>query len=139
MVWKEWCVYLMIKPNNVYLGDCYELIKQIPDKSIDLIYTDIPYEFNSGGGGGAFGNKKRPYRDDIKFENEKRKEKLILQAQKYKDLMDNAKDKDEYEKYHCMRGNIQKKINYRGIDTGIDYDILDEYVRVLKYIYIYMV
>ena len=24
-------------------GDCYKLIKDIPDKSIDLVYTDIPY------------------------------------------------------------------------------------------------
>ena len=28
--------------NNIYLGDCYELIKQVPDKSIDLIITDPP-------------------------------------------------------------------------------------------------
>lgn len=41
----------MIEPNNVYLGDCYELIKEIPDNSIDLIYTDIPYLIESGGGG----------------------------------------------------------------------------------------
>ena len=33
-----------IKPNNLYLGDCYELIKSIPDKSIDLIITDPPYQ-----------------------------------------------------------------------------------------------
>ena len=35
--------------NNIYLGDCYELIKQIPDKSVDLIYTDIPYLIDDGG------------------------------------------------------------------------------------------
>jgi len=39
----------MIKPNNIYQGDCYDLIKQIPDKSIDCIYTDIPYEYEKGG------------------------------------------------------------------------------------------
>ena len=33
-------------------GDCYKLIKEIPDKSIDLVYTDIPYEYESGGKGG---------------------------------------------------------------------------------------
>lgn len=33
-------------------GDCYKLIKDIPDKSIDLVYTDIPYEYESGGKGG---------------------------------------------------------------------------------------
>lgn len=29
--------------NTIQLGDCYELIKKIPDKSIDLVYIDIPY------------------------------------------------------------------------------------------------
>ena len=29
--------------NTIQLGDCYEMIKQIPDKSIDLVYVDIPY------------------------------------------------------------------------------------------------
>lgn len=31
------------------LGDSYKLIKEIPDKSIDLIYTDIPYLYGTGG------------------------------------------------------------------------------------------
>ena len=26
--------------NKIYLGDAYELIKQMPDKSVDLIVTD---------------------------------------------------------------------------------------------------
>ena len=38
--------------NTIQLGDCYELIKNIPDKSIDLVYIDIPYEYESGGHGG---------------------------------------------------------------------------------------
>lgn len=29
--------------NDIITGDCRELIKNIPDKSIDLIYTDPPY------------------------------------------------------------------------------------------------
>jgi len=35
--------------NKIHLGDAYDLIKQIPDKSIDLIYTDPPYKFGSFG------------------------------------------------------------------------------------------
>lgn len=35
--------------NKIYNGDCYELIKQIPDKSVDLVYIDIPYKFEQGG------------------------------------------------------------------------------------------
>jgi len=38
-----------IELNKLYLGDAYELIKNIPDKSIDLIYTDIPYLIDDGG------------------------------------------------------------------------------------------
>lgn len=37
--------------NTIQLGDCYELIKNIPDKSIDCIYVDIPYEMSFSGGG----------------------------------------------------------------------------------------
>lgn len=32
-----------IKPNNIYQGDCLELMKGIPDKSIDMILADLPY------------------------------------------------------------------------------------------------
>ena len=31
-------------------GDCYKLIKDIPDKSIDLVYIDIPYLYEGGYG-----------------------------------------------------------------------------------------
>ena len=31
--------------NKIYCGNSFELMKQIPDKSIDLIYTDPPYLF----------------------------------------------------------------------------------------------
>ena len=34
-----------MKLNEIYYGDAYELIKQIDDKSIDLIITDPPYKF----------------------------------------------------------------------------------------------
>ena len=37
--------------NTIQLGDCYELIKNIPDKSIDLCYVDVPYLMVSGGAG----------------------------------------------------------------------------------------
>lgn len=36
--------------NKIYLGNSYELIKQIQDKSIDCIYTDIPYLYQETGG-----------------------------------------------------------------------------------------
>ena len=83
-----------MEKNNIYLGDAYELIKQIPDKSIDLIYTDIPYLIESGGTGGS-----------------------------------------------ALAKRIKKinKDDLADISSGIDYSIFDEFCRVLKHIYIYMV
>lgn len=49
----QWKGQKEMKRNNIYLGDSYELIKNIPDKSVDLIYTDIPYLYGSGGGSGS--------------------------------------------------------------------------------------
>lgn len=44
--------------NEIYNDDSYDAIKHIPEKSIDLVYIDIPYKMQSGGkGGGAFGDR----------------------------------------------------------------------------------
>ena len=82
--------------NTIQLGDSYELIKKIPDKSIDLVYTDIPYLYASGG---SVGTDKSPVSQRI------------------------AKVRNEY---------------LKNISDGIDYSILDELCRVMKYIYIYI-
>lgn len=33
----------MLSKNSLYMGDCLELMKHIPDKSIDMILCDLPY------------------------------------------------------------------------------------------------
>jgi site-specific DNA-methyltransferase (adenine-specific) len=33
----------MLNINNIYLGDCLEVMKEIDDKSIDMILCDLPY------------------------------------------------------------------------------------------------
>ncbi|HIS88917.1 TPA: site-specific DNA-methyltransferase [Candidatus Avigastranaerophilus faecigallinarum] len=38
------------------MGDCFEIMKQLPDKCIDLVLTDPPY---GSGGGGFWETKKR--------------------------------------------------------------------------------
>lgn len=67
--------------NKVYCEDSYKAIKEIPDKCIDCIYTDIPYLFHIG------------------FENDA--------------LRNDAND-------------------LKTINDGIDYSILDDFVRILK-------
>ncbi len=82
-----------IKPNNIYCGDCYELIKLIPDHSVDGIYTDPPYLYESGFG-------------------ERLKEQGIITESTQK--------------------HIQEMSN------GVSRSLLDEFVRIMKYIYIYI-
>lgn len=53
----------MLEINKIHLGSCYELIKQIPDKSIDFIYTDIPYLYKKGGGSGISKLSKDKFRN----------------------------------------------------------------------------
>ena len=79
--------------NDIYLGDSYEMIKEIPDKSIDLIVTDPPYNIGECSGKGILKNRSASYFQEIR------------------DL---------------------------GINKGIDYKILDEFVRVMKKINIYI-
>lgn len=44
---------------NLILGDCLERMEEIPDGSIDLCVSDIPYKL-TGGGKGDGANSKRP-------------------------------------------------------------------------------
>src|SRR5574344_2203546 len=36
----------MLEVNKIYNADCLELMKQLPDKCIDLVVTDVPYGMN---------------------------------------------------------------------------------------------
>lgn len=85
--------------NKIYHGDAYKLIKEIPSKSIDLIYTDIPYL----------------------YEYSKRGESL-----------------DMFSKVFIKEEHQLKSDSETDLTKGIDFAILDEFVRVLKNIYIYM-
>lgn len=78
--------------NNIYNVDSYEAIKQLPDNSIDCIYTDIPYLIVHGGGGNS-----------------------------------------------ALSQRIDKKCDdFSEIKDGINYDILDEFVRVMKKVNIFI-
>ena len=103
--------------NNIYLGDCYELIKQIPDKSVDLIITDPPYEIVGGGSGGCFGVEHRDYHGEYK--------KLGRDEHKREGLRIIANSKKLAENLNC-------------ICAGFDYSLLDELDRVMKKINIYI-
>jgi len=96
--------------SEIIHGNAYELIKRIADHSIDLIITDPPYEYTNGGGAGAFGIKKRSYH------------KEYYDVSTYR--QDEAKKKSRQDISH--------------LSSGIDFKILDEFVRVMKKINIYI-
>lgn len=52
--------------NTITLGDSYKLIKNIPDRSIDLVIIDPPYNFcTEGKHTGLFKERKTRYHDEI--------------------------------------------------------------------------
>lgn len=81
--------------NEILLGDAYSLIKSLPDKSVDLIVTDPPYELTDNG---------------------------------YGSIKDGKWYKREY----------AKEITEENLRRGIDLEILNDFVRVLKKINVYI-
>ena len=126
--------------NTIQLGNCYELIKDIPDKSIDLIYVDIPYLIGTGGTSDT-PLAQRIVKEQHQLGNKSAKRNMENKLKEYREKMITATTKSEYEKYHCLHSNLLNNINLKSADivNGIDYSILDEFVRIGKYIYIYMV
>lgn len=144
--------------NKIYLGDAYELIKQVPDKSIDLIVTDPPYQFVDGGqghseiaeratrhrkeitsldteitkiysGGGCFGTKNRNYHSQLGITKER---------QTYLDYINkNGKD-EESERLRIIANGVDNRDNIAFVSKGIDNSILEEFCRVMKKINIYI-
>ena len=81
--------------NTIYCEDCYEAIKKIPDKSVDLIVTDPPYDIRNTKAGGQSA--------------------LAKSFQQMNDELRNNK-----------------------LTHSINFKILDEFVRILKKINIYI-
>jgi DNA modification methylase len=79
--------------DNIYNEDCYKAIKEIPDKSVDCIYTDIPYLITHGGSGSS------PL---------------------------------------SLRINKLAEVDLADIKNGIDFAILEEFIRIMKKINIYI-
>lgn len=83
-----------MKLNEIYLGDAYKLIKEVQDKSVDLIVTDPPYQIDGLHiGTGILKNREHTHVNEM------------------------------------MKTNL---------GDGIDLSILDEFVRVMKKINIYL-
>ena len=110
--------------NKIIKGNCYELIKNIPDKSIDLIVTDPPYEYTTGGCGKnqtgeykALFDRKNKNRADLKKFTDKG-----LNAEQVRVWADKEKPRNEL----------------KHISSGFNYELLEELDRIMKKINIYI-
>ena len=112
--------------NTIQLGDCYELIKQIPDKSIDLVYIDIPYLYCSGGAGNS------------ELCNSSARKKASLMGTEKQYLEAKAQGLSTSESLRIAKNSINKNMTFTNIENGIDYKIFDELCRVMKHIHIYI-
>lgn len=149
--------------NNIYLGDCYELIKKLPDNCIDLVVIDPPYEFCAGGngsseiaqrkfkqkkemysldtkitkknivsGGGCFGTKKRDYHSQLATTD------VSIARKKYLDYVEKNGVDEESERLRSIANAVDNRENTSFISEGFSNDILDELVRVMKKVNIYI-
>lgn len=55
---------MVIGPDTIALGDCRELLKEVPEGSVDLVIMDPPYRLENSGGG-AFGPANRTYHTEL--------------------------------------------------------------------------
>lgn len=47
--------------NKIINADCLDILKQLPDKCIDLVLTDPPYLYNESDNGGGGMLERRKY------------------------------------------------------------------------------
>ena len=101
---------------GIYLGDAYELIKQIPDKSIDLILTDPPYVLDPIAGGGM--------PRSVQSYKKKLDEADILNGFDYSILDEFVRVQKKVNCYiWCSRKQLNDLLNYF-ISRGYMYDVL---------------
>jgi DNA modification methylase len=114
--------------NTIQLGDCYELIKNIPDNSIDLIIIDPPYEYTTGGGVGCFGVKHRNYHEEY-YKVETNRNEII------KKYLDKGFD---YKKANVWADKEISRLDIKHISSGFNLDLLNELDKKMRHIYIYI-
>lgn len=100
------------------------MIKELPDNSVDCIYTDIPYLYNQGSVGDS----------DLSARTAKRKLELMGIDSKY---LQN-KTALNSEAIRIAKNAKKKNLDIISIEDGIDYSIFDDFVRVLKKINIFI-
>ena len=110
----------MLERNKVYLGDAYELIKQVTDKSVDLIIVDPPYELQGKGKPSNNGISRSIYKLNLELEENE----LIdgIKEEILDDFMRVMKVPNIY--IWCNKKQIPMYISFFVNNHGCNFDIL---------------
>lgn len=104
--------------NNIYNEDSYKAIKDIPDNSVDCIYTDVPYLIDSGGKGlSNLGKRIYKRNDELKDANIYSGFDISIYTE-FKRIMNKLNIF-----IWCSKNQIQDTLNY-WIDKDVKFDIL---------------
>ena len=106
--------------NKIYNEDSYKAIKNIPDKSVDLVIIDPPYEFEGYGGGGEYGSKNRNYHDE------------------YLSLYHKVGQTKETERLRVIANTKKSRDNIKHLSKGFDFEILETLENKMKATNIYI-
>ena len=105
--------------NTIQLGNCYELIKDIPDKSIDCVYVDVPYLMKQGGAGTS----------ELAKRATKNRVELMGGLKNYDDTLTNK----ENLRIAKNKKNACKDLLNSDIASGFDYKLfIKEMFRIMK-------
>lgn len=117
---------------DLKLGNCYELIKEVPDNSIDLIITDPPYKLGTCDGGGLFkpiekDNPNNPYKrsDTNSIKKLKKLGCADFNATEFLDLI-KPKMKQFYGYFFCNKPLLPEYLNY-AVKNNLLFEIIIYY------------
>ena len=105
---------------KLFNDDCLNVLKTIPNKSIDLVVIDPPYEFNGCKGAGAFGTDRRNYHEE------------------YLKLYHEETDKVKKEGFRISARQEAHRKETQFISKGFDLSLLDELDRIMSKTNIYI-
>lgn len=108
------------KANQIYNEDCYKAIKDLPDKSIDLIIIDPPYEINELKGGGCILKEKRIA--NLMRELEDKNLNVGIKDEILKECLRVLKKPNIY--IWCNKALMPKLIDFFILKRGFSYDII---------------
>lgn len=104
----------MLELNKIYCGDCLKVMRKIPDKSVDLVFADPPYNFKTAGCG-MFRNRSHLRRIKASFGVDYKPEPLLNIVEKKLKVMHGY--------FWCSKDILRNYLNWAQ-DRGYGFNVL---------------